>query len=172
MTPTLTPVPYEQFLADVRALALAIRDGGWRPDYIVGIGRGGLVPAAYLSHALDLPLLSVDFSAGVPCFGQDLLVRIAERSRGGEKLLIVDDINDSGRTLAALRAAVDAAGGDPANLRTAVTITNIRSTQQVDYAARQIDRDLVKDWFVFPWEAMKDDAALIADANAVPERIA
>ena len=48
--PDLVPIAYEQFVADVQAVAAAIEASGWKPDHIVGIGRGGLVPGAYLSH--------------------------------------------------------------------------------------------------------------------------
>lgn len=169
--PTLTPVAHDLFVADVRAVARSVRASGWLPDFLVAIGRGGLVPGAYLSHALDVPLLSVDYSAGVPWFGSDLLARVAEKSRAGRRLLIVDDINDSGRTLGLLRDALEDGGAVPGNIRVAVLIANIRSPQPIDYHAREIDRDVVKDWFVFPWEAMADESVLIEDAEAVPERL-
>lgn len=170
--PILVPVPYERFVADVRALADAIEASGWRPDHIVGIGRGGLVPGAYLSHRTGISLLSVDHSSGVPGFADELLAKLAAQTRAGTRILLIDDINDSGRTIAALRGAMLGAGGDADHLRVAVLIDNIRSPAHVDYRARGIDRAVDKSWFVFPWEAMAPRATLIGEAGEVPERLA
>lgn len=170
--PILVPISYEQFVADVQALAAAIEASGWRPDHIVGIGRGGLVPGAYLSHRTGISLLSVDHSSGVPGFADELLAKLAAQTRGGTSILLIDDINDSGKTLAALRGAILGAGGDPDHLRVAVLIDNRRSPARVDYRARSIDRAHDKSWFVFPWEAMAPREILIEDAEEVPERLA
>lgn len=170
--PVLTPVGYDAFLADIRALAGALAGDGWRPDFIIGIGRGGLVPATYLSHACDIPLLSIDHSTGVYGFGDQLLAELALKTLDGTTLLIVDDINDSGRTIGCLRDAIEGAGGVTGNIRYAVLIDNVASAERVDYRARTIDRAITKDWFVFPWEAVADREAVLRDAAAVPERIA
>lgn len=170
--PVFTPISHEQFVADVRALAAQLAADEWTPDFLIGIGRGGLVPAVYLSHALGLPTLSVDHSAQVHDFAGAALERLAARTRHGERLLVVDDINDSGATIGKLRALLAAAGAAGEHIRFATLLDNIRSTSRVDYRARIIDRAETKDWFVFPWEAVAPDAALEADAAAMPERIA
>ena len=170
--PVFEAIPHERFVADVRALAAAIAASGWQPDHIVGIGRGGLVPGAYLSHATGISLLSIDHSAGIPSFAEELLVRLAEQTRAGTRVLLVDDINDSGRTIGAIRRAILAAGADPAGLRVGVLLDNLRSAVRVDFAARTIDRLTDKSWFVFPWEQMAPQATLVAESAAVPERLA
>ncbi|WP_157218746.1 phosphoribosyltransferase [Flavisphingomonas formosensis] len=169
--PTLFPISHDALVADIRILAERIAADGWRPDYLVGIGRGGLAPAAYLSHATGHPLLSIDHSTRLAAFGEKLLARIAAMSAAGKRMLLVDDINDSGGTIAHLRGAISAAGGDPANLRAAVLITNVRSDARADYWARSIDRAEDKRWFVFPWEAMAPRQTVIEDALDVPERL-
>jgi hypoxanthine phosphoribosyltransferase len=170
--PKLVPVPYELFVADVHAIAEAIEASGWRPDHIVGIGRGGLVPGAYLSHRTGISLLSVDYSAGVPGFSDELLLKLAGETGDGTTILLIDDINDSGKTIIALKAAILGAGGDPACLRVAVLVDNLSSPAKVDYRARTIDRADDKSWFVFPWEAMAPRETLIEEAEEVPERLA
>ena len=172
--PILTPIPYDAFIADVDSLvdALAADARVWSPRFIVGIGRGGLTPAVYLSHATGHAMLSIDISTRVPGFADELLLKLAEHAREGDDLLFVDDINDSGKTIAALRAALAAAGAPAARVRFATLMTNLRSAERVDYAAREIDRAVTKDWFVFPWEAVSDRRTLLADAAEVPERIA
>jgi hypoxanthine phosphoribosyltransferase len=172
MTPVLTPIPQAEFVAMVRALADALAADPWAPDFIIGVGRGGLAPGVFLSHAAGLPMLSVDYSAQVPDFAAALLVKLAARTRDGERLLIIDDINDTGRTITHLRAALAEAGAVPGSARFATLIDNLRSAERVDYSARQIDRAVTKDWFVFPWEAVAPAAAIAEDAAAVPERTA
>lgn len=170
--PVLTDIPQSDFVAHVRTLAAILAGEVWRPDFIIGIGRGGLVPAVFLSHATGLPMLSVDYSSRVPDFAAEPLVKLAARSRTGERLLLVDDINDSGRTITALRATLAAAAAEIANIRIATLIDNVRSAERVDYAARTIDRAVLKDWFVFPWEAVAPRDTIGEDAAAVPERTA
>ena len=171
--PIFTPIPQHEFVAAVHILAAKlVEDTAWKPDYIIGIGRGGLVAAVYLSHATGVPMLSCDLSSRVPEFADDVLVRLAARTRSGERLLFVDDINDSGSTIAGLRAALAAAGGVADGLRFAVLIDNRVSAERVDYRARTIDRTVIKDWFVFPWEALASAGAIAADAAEMPERTA
>ncbi len=170
--PVFTPIAHADFVADVRALAAEIAaDRDWTPTYIVGIGRGGLVPAVYLSHATGLPMLSCDWSSQVTDFAGDVVVRLAGHAVAGERLLFVDDINDSGLTIRALRTALATAGAAPASVRIATLIDNTTSAERVDYRARTIDRTVTKDWYVFPWEAVAPAATLADDAAAVPERI-
>ncbi|MDQ2878357.1 MAG: phosphoribosyltransferase domain-containing protein [Pseudomonadota bacterium] len=170
--PIFTPITHDAFVAQVHALAGAIGNDDWTPGFIIGIGRGGLAPAVYLSHATGLPMLSVDHSSRVEDFSDAPLVRLAARTRAGERLLFVDDINDSGATIGKLRAALAAAGAVTGSIRFATLLDNSRSSQRVDYSAGTIDRRVRKDWFVFPWEAVAPQASLDADAADMPDRIA
>jgi hypoxanthine phosphoribosyltransferase len=168
--PIFTHISHDAFVADVQALAAALTVDDWTPDYIIGIGRGGLVPAVYLSHATGFGSLSVDWSAQVAEFAERALVRLAARTRNGERLLFVDDINDSGQTIGRMRATL--ADAAPGHIRFATLIDNVGSAQRVDYAARRIDRATTKDWFVFPWEAVAPRESIEEDAAEVPGRIA
>jgi hypoxanthine phosphoribosyltransferase len=170
--PELAYIAYETFLVDVEAVAQKLLQGGWRPDFLIGIGRGGLVPAAYLSHRLDIAMLSVDVSSGEPGFAGELLGKLAAKIRAGQRLLIIDDINDSGTTIASLRAALTAQGADADHLRVAVLIDNESSRAKAEYWSRRIDRRSEKRWFVFPWEALAPRETLIEESQEVPERLA
>lgn len=171
-TPQLHPIAHDDFVADTQAVAAAVQHGGWMPDFVIGIGRGGLVPAVFLSHALDVPMLSIDVSAKLPDFAGDLLAKLAARSAAGARLLFVDDINDSGATIAEIRHLLAEAGGERTAVRFAVLIDNLGSQDRVDYRARTIDRASDKRWFVFPWEAVGAPATIVAEALSVPERLA
>jgi hypoxanthine phosphoribosyltransferase len=169
--PVFTPIDHESFVADVRTLAAAVTGDAWQPTFLIGIGRGGLVPAVYLSHAAGVPTLSCDLSSNVKDFADDVLERLAARTRDGERLLFVDDINDSGRTIGVLRAALAKGGAVEGAVRFAVLLDNSVSAERVDYSARTIDRTVTKDWYVFPWEALAPAEAIAGDAAEVPERI-
>ncbi len=170
--PELFHLPYDEFLADVRKVAGQIAADPWQPDYVVGIGRGGLVPAVYISHQLNTPMLSIDHSSKVPGFAEELLRKVAMRSASGVKLLFVDDINDSGRTIHTIRRILTDHGGNAENWRFAVGINNASSQVKVDFWARDIDRTTDKRWFVFPWEAVGQTSTIEAEARSVPERLA
>ena len=168
-----TPIPHDAVVAAVLTLRDAIAAGDWRPDTIVGIGRGGLVPAVYLSHAIDVPMRSIDLSArDSDAVTQAGLTAIAARSRAGERLLFLDDINDSGRTITHLRGALAAAGAVEGAVRFAMLIDNLSSAERIEYSARVIDRAVTKDWFVFPWEAVAPAATLAEEAVEDPDRLA
>ena len=169
--PVFLYISHERFLEEVETIARMVGSDNWRPDFLIGIGRGGLVPAAYLSHRLGLSLLTVDHSTGDPGFGDELLEKLATKIRAGARMLIVDDINDSGATINYLRAAIEAKIGEPDRLRVAVLVHNVRSRARAEYHGSEIDRGEDKRWYVFPWEAVAPRETLAADAAAVPERI-
>jgi hypoxanthine phosphoribosyltransferase len=170
--PELSFIPYPEFVSDVQTVATALEADRWRPDHIVGIGRGGLVPAAYLSHRTGISLLSVDYSSGVPSFADELMEKLALATRDGSAILLVDDINDSGSTIKALLKSLIDHGAIAERVRVAVLIDNLRSRAKADYRSRTIDRSTDKRWFVFPWEAMAERRTLLEEAEAVPERLA
>lgn len=171
-TPELHYISYESFLSDVKAVARQIGQTDWRPDFVIGIGRGGLVPAVYVSHQLNVPMLSIDHSSKVPGFADELLAKVAVKSAQGYRLLFIDDINDSGGTIDYVRRLLAENDCDGANLRFAVVMNNSRSKAQVEYWAQMIDRDEDKRWFVFPWESVGGEDTIVEEALSVPERLA
>jgi xanthine phosphoribosyltransferase len=168
--PELFYISYDAFLADVKTLAQQVKAGAWQPDFIIGIGRGGLIPAVYISHQIDLPMLSIDHSAKVPGFADELLAKVAAMS-ADVRLLFVDDINDSGGTIDYVKRLLTDNGCDSGNLRFAVIMNNSRSRVAVDYWAQMIDRGEDKRWFVFPWEAVGAKGTIVDEALSVPERL-
>lgn len=170
--PELHYIPYDKFFADVGTVAQKVESGGWMPDFVIGIGRGGLVPAVYISHQLNLPMLSIDHSSKVPGFADELLGKVAEKSAAGTKLLFVDDINDSGGTIDYIRRLLADNGCDEGNLRFAVVMNNQSSKVSVEYWAQTIDRSEDKRWFVFPWEAVGTSTTIVEEALSIPERLA
>jgi len=134
------------------------------PDYIVGITRGGLVPAVLLSHYLNVPCetLKVSLRDGSECESN---LWMAEDAFGHhappKKILIVDDINDSGSTFNWIKKDWQA-GCFPegarwsdvwhGNVKFAVITNNLSSTAEVDYFAYEVDKSEDNVWLVYPWE--------------------
>ena len=172
MTIKFTPFTHEQMIEGVHAIAQAAEADDWQPSLLVGVGRGGLTPAVFLSHRMGLSLVSIDHSAKIDPFGKALIEVLARHTREGDRLLFVEDINDSGKTIGEIRDALTEQRADMAMTRFAVLIDNVRSRQRIDYAYTSIDRDVDKDWFVFPWEAMAPKETLEEAAAEVPERLA
>lgn len=169
--PQLHYIADADFLAMVEGLSATLRASDWKPAFIIGIGRGGLIPAVYVSHGLQIPMLSIDQSSQVLDFAHDLLVKVAKMTAAGTSVLFVDDINDSGGTINHFREVLAENDADPAHVRFAVLIDNRSSRARVDYAVETIDRMDDKRWFVFPWEAVMTAQTLAEEAEAVPERL-
>ena len=149
--------------SEVEGLSLEIirqvsRDG-WQPDYVVGLTRGGLVPANLISQYLEVPMecLKVSLRDG----GQtESNCWMAEDAAKGKNILIVDDINDTGATLSWIEK--DWPEGNTMydwnnvwnnNVRFAVLVNNEASNYtRIDYSAVDINKAEEDSWIVFPWE--------------------
>src|SRR5699024_5898820 len=89
-----------------RELAQSIADSDFDPEIIIAVARGGLLPAGSLSYALGLKLadaINVEFYTDVHETLPDpvlLAPMLDTESIQGKRLLVVDDVADSGRTLA------------------------------------------------------------------------
>jgi hypoxanthine phosphoribosyltransferase len=138
-------------------IALDILKTDWRPDYVVGLTRGGLVPAVLLSHLLDVPMhtLKVQLRDG----DTEMNCWMPEDAVEGKRILVVDDINDTGDTLAWIREdwegsvfQGDIAGRWHKQIRVAVIINNLASSETVDWCAMDINKAEDPSWIVFPWE--------------------
>jgi hypoxanthine phosphoribosyltransferase len=149
----------------------AMNADGWRPDYIVGLTRGGLVPAAMLSHYLDVPMETLKVSLRDSDHGPESNLWMAEDAYGYHtpedqdpaKILIVDDINDTGATLNWIRNDwqnscipndTDRWSQIWGNTtRFAVMVNNEASEfKDVDYVGMSINKLEEPIWCVFPWE--------------------
>ena len=144
-----------------------IHADAWRPDYVVGLTRGGLIPANLISQYLGcrMETLKVSLRDDTECESN---LWMAEDAFGHEmdrpkNILIVDDINDTGATLNYIRE--DWPSGcfpdNPrwtevwgSNVRVAVLVDNESSKSEipVSYSAVDINKAEQDSWIVFPWE--------------------
>ena len=116
-------------------------------DLVVGIKRGGVVPALHLSHELEKPMEVITWQTR-DREEQEHNELIKEMIREGKRVAFVDDINDSGRTL---QEVTDAYGSDEGNdnIYTATLIEKVDSETKADFSSLQLGNEK---WIVFPWE--------------------
>jgi len=156
---TIIDYSYTDFRAGVDHIAAAIKDSGWTPDLIVGIVRGGAVPAVHLSHKLKVPVQMVHWSSRDNTeHGNESNCWVPEDIMNGTKVLVVDDIVDGGDTIKELLAdwqtSVAGMGNLPVdNIRICSMIYNTAQDVRPHFFHREIDRNEDKRWVVFPWEA-------------------
>jgi len=129
----------------------------WRPDYIVGLNRGGLFPSVLLSHylkcnhyALDCRLR--DAPTNVEHFGPEHNAWMSDDADKFKNILIVDDINDSGETFKWVIDDWQCIERLGRNVRTAAVIENISSEFSTTYNHYEINKAEDDCWIVFPWE--------------------
>ena len=130
-------------------LAEEIRKNGFKPDLIVGVSRGGWPPARVLSDLLDNPNLAnakAEFYLGVaetkgePTLTQPVSVAVADK-----KVLIVDEVADTGKSLKLVKEHIIEEGAS--EVKIATVYYKPWSVIVPDYYGKETSM-----WIVFPWE--------------------
>jgi hypoxanthine phosphoribosyltransferase len=132
-----------------RELATLVAADGYRPDLILSIARGGLFVAGVLGYALsvkNLHVMNVEFYNGVGAT-LDMPVMLppvpSTVDFSAKKVLIADDVADSGKTIELVRDFIQ---DQVADVRSAVIYEKPRSLVRCEYVWRRTDR-----WINFPW---------------------
>src|SRR5437763_10480085 len=139
---------WDELGSGTRELAEAVYADGYAPDSVLGIGRGGLLVAGAIGYALDVKnvfTMNVEFYTGVderldiPMILPPVpdLVDLEE-----SKVLIADDVADTGRTLLLVK---DFCAGKVGEVRSAVLYEKPHSEVKCEYVWRRTDR-----WIDFP----------------------
>lgn len=142
---------WQDFDRDILNLVSQIEASTWIPDYIVGVKRGGLIPAIKLSHYFNKPMIMMSCQLRDSKDNQVRLYEVEEISTD-KTILIVDDICDSGVTLSQIILKFYTTGFSIDNVKTCSLFYNSEQNFVVDYAAKNLNRSKYKDWIVFPWE--------------------
>ncbi|WP_169165918.1 phosphoribosyltransferase [Cellulomonas taurus] len=143
---------WDDFGEAARQLAREVVASGFEPDVVIAVARGGLLPAGALSYALGLKAcdaLNVEFYTGVdarltepqvlpPFLDTDALV--------GRRVLVVDDVADTGETLALVQKIV---AKHCEEARTVVLYSKPHSIVSPDFVWRRTAK-----WITFPWSAL------------------
>lgn len=140
---------WDAFGSATRDLARRILDDGFEPEVVVAIARGGLLPAGAIAYGLgakNCGAINVEFYTGVGTVLDAPEVLPPELDMAyldGRRVLLVDDVADSGRTLA---LAVQLLEDKGAHVRSVTIYTKPATIIHPDYAWK--DTDL---WIDFPW---------------------
>ena len=121
---------------------VANRASSFKPTHIVGITRGGLIPAVMLSHSFDLPMETL----GVSFRDNRATHHTKFKPIDNARYLIVDDINDSGTTF---KVVSDIFRNRRLTFATSALINKEKSGFNVDFYGEMFYHD---DWITFPWE--------------------
>ncbi len=151
-----------------RLLADKIIEAGFRPDIVVAIARGGFVPARIVCDFLGIgELASIrikHYSAGAAKNQYARLVAPLNVEVRGRKVLIVDDIIDTGDTLQLALDHIRSHG--PAAVKTAILIHKEVCSFAADFYAKR----MVKwRWVIYPWAVMEDLTGFISRMEPSPE---
>lgn len=139
-------VSYDDFSQAIDNIAEHIIDSGIAYDYICGVVRGGLIPATALSYKLKIPMVTINFSTR-DSDKEDISSEVLNLFKSGKKILLVDDIIDSGLTLEKIHNKIDIGYIDRA-----AVVYNTSQPFKCNYSHFYIDRDVMKDWIVFWWD--------------------
>ena len=115
-----------------------------KPDIIVGITRGGLLPALHLSHHLERPMMTIQWQTrdASKCEHNKELQSMIDK---GKTVVFVDDINDTGRTFSEISKAYHCS-------RPNVHFVSLVSKTETLYPANAALSLHDERWIVFPWE--------------------
>jgi hypoxanthine phosphoribosyltransferase len=152
MTDAREMLSWESFGSASRELAEQVAASGFVPDVIMAIARGGLFIAGALGYDLDvknLHVVNVEFYTGVD-ERLDMPVMLppvpAAVDLAGARVLIADDVADTGETL---KLVHDFCRDHVAEARIAVIYEKPRSLVKCDYVWRRTDL-----WIEFPWSML------------------
>jgi hypoxanthine phosphoribosyltransferase len=144
-----------------------IRQSGFKPGVIVGVTRGGWVPARVLSDFLGIPALvtvRVEFYLGVAeTKNEPVLTQGISAVVTGKNVLIVDDVADTGKSLQLAREHVLQQGAT--EVRIATVYRKHWSVIKPDYYETE-----TRCWLVFPWETKETIRKIVekhGDKNAI-----
>ncbi len=145
----LVYIGWDELEDSVRDVARKVESSGFKPHVIVGVLRGGVVPARLLADELgvdDIGVVEIKLYTGVgirkpkPYVRQPLIIDVYDRN-----VLVVDDVSDTGLTLSLAIEFLKAYM--PSSLKSATLYVKPWTRLYPDYYSR-----VVEGWIVFPWE--------------------
>jgi hypoxanthine phosphoribosyltransferase len=154
---------WDQIYEMLLGLAEKIGKTGFVPDIVLAVSRGGWIPARVLCDLLGDPNLAdvgVEFYLGVAeAKDEPTLVRPASVSLAGRKVLIVDEVADTGKSLKLVKEHVTDLGAKI--VKVAVIYCKPHSIIRPDFFVRE-----TSNWIVFPWEMKETVRKIIKDSAA------
>ena len=138
---------WKEMRRDVNTLCREIVLDKFDPNVIVGLSRGGLTPGVMMSHWMEKPFKSIKASLRDFPEWEDYLPRKTD-----ERVLIVDDICDSGETFHKIREHINERKENGVDVRFATLWWNNECNFEPHYYVNEIAKDSTKTWIHFCWE--------------------
>ena len=143
---------WPEHINGINSLGESILASGWKPTAILAIARGGLIPATILAYMLDVRrIIAIDvqhydanrsrFEAGPQFVGENSPLHAL--GEGIDRLLIVDDIIDTGETI---KLVHDATRDYADEVKVAALYVRSNQKHAADWYWKVED-----EWVVFPW---------------------
>jgi len=136
---------YDMLLSQARK----IQNQQYQPDTIIGIAKGGIIPARLLSDLIETPQLSTieieSYQSIAEPTLKPTLKKTLSTSVEGKKILVVDDISDTGRCLKLAQTYLQEQVA--LEIRIATLYFKPQSITKPDFYEKQ-----TSNWVVFPWE--------------------
>lgn len=144
-----TTPSWDELHLHILKLSRLIRESGYKPDIIVGIARGGWIVARLLSDLLDVPDIAsirIEFYKDIAETSRSpIITQPVSTSVRGKRVLVADDVSDTGSSLnAAVKHLIDE-GAD--EIRVATVHVKPWTTFIPDYFVVKTDA-----WIIYPWE--------------------
>ena len=138
----------EEMIDSIRNISEQLTNSNFDPEVIISINRGGCVPGIYLSHYIDKPHEVINIELRDSNKEPDLN-SIKEKISQFRSVLIIDDINDSGKTIGVIK---DLSKNLITKIHFAVLINKSESTSKVEFYGKTVNSKINDYWYVFPWE--------------------
>jgi len=140
---------WEQIYEMLIELADRLQRNGLEPDVIVGISRGGWVPARIMSDLLENPELAnvkAEFYLGVAeTKGEPVITQPVSTSVKDKRVLVMDDVADTGKSLRLVKTHLSKEGAT--DVKIATIYYKPWSVLTPDYYRKKTSL-----WVIFPWE--------------------
>lgn len=147
-------VSWDEAYSLAKILAHKIKSSGYNPDLVIGIARGGLVPARVVCDFLlqkDLAAIKVEHWGIAATLGKAKLKYPLPVDISGKSVLVVDDVVDTGDTFSVIMDYIKEK--NPSGVKTAVLHYKTSSTYVPDYWAQMQDK---WQWIIYPWAVYED----------------
>lgn len=136
-------------------------------DLILGISKGGLIPARILADFLqvsEIITIQVKFYIGIAqTHDEPIIIQPLTVNLSGKKILVVDDIADTGKSLKIVIEHLESLG--ITEIKTATLYLNNRSVIKPDFYEEITDK-----WVVFPWEIKETVQKIVKEHKSKRER--
>ncbi len=153
-----------------RGLSLRILRDNFHPDLVIAIGRGGYVPARVVCDFLEMGALTAikfeHWAMGAHRREEARLVFPLNVNISGKKVLVVDDVTDTGETL--LHASEYLSEQNPAEIRTAVLHHKISARFYPNYFTQKVVKWR---WIIYPWAVVEDITGFIIQMEPPPKNL-